>query len=45
MLPKADGGSDDESSGNDEGNEPSFCVLLHGGLKVYISDINVVVYE
>ncbi|XP_042857135.1 integrator complex subunit 14-like [Penaeus japonicus] len=33
MLPKADGGSDDESSGNDEGKVPSFCVLLHGGLK------------
>ncbi|KAG7165110.1 Integrator complex subunit 14-like [Homarus americanus] len=34
MLPKADPGSDDESSGNDEGKIPSFCVLLHGGLKV-----------
>ncbi|XP_042229125.1 integrator complex subunit 14-like [Homarus americanus] len=33
MLPKADPGSDDESSGNDEGKIPSFCVLLHGGLK------------
>ncbi|XP_076067871.1 integrator complex subunit 14 isoform X2 [Oratosquilla oratoria] len=27
------GGSDDEGSGNDEGKIPSFCVLLHGGLK------------
>ncbi|XP_064079938.1 integrator complex subunit 14-like isoform X2 [Macrobrachium nipponense] len=33
MLPKTDAGSDDEGGGNDEGKIPSFCVLLHGGLK------------
>lgn len=33
MLPKPDAGSDDEGGGNDEGKVPSFCVLLHGGLK------------
>lgn len=27
-------GSDDESGVIDEGKIPSFCVLLHGGLKV-----------
>lgn len=42
MLPKSDPGSDEEggggggggSGGSDEGKVPSFCVLLHGGLKV-----------
>lgn len=55
MLPKSDPGSDEEggggsacaSGGSDEGKIPSFCVLLHGGLKVTASKIekfNVVVY-
>lgn len=39
MLPKADAGSDDEGTGNDEGKIPSFCVLLHGGLKVLYMQI------
>lgn len=35
MLPKSEPGSDDEGGGggSDEGKIPSFCVLLHGGLK------------
>ena len=40
MLPKSEPGSDDEGGGgggSDEGKIPSFCVLLHGGLKVGVS--------
>ena len=41
MLPKSEPGSDDEGGGgggggSDEGKIPSFCVLLHGGLKVIV---------
>ncbi|CAL4122345.1 unnamed protein product, partial [Meganyctiphanes norvegica] len=32
--PTEGGGSDDEGASNDEGKVASFCVLLHGGLKV-----------
>lgn len=34
IKPEIESGLEDESLSNDEGKQPSFCVLLHGSLKV-----------